>query len=155
MDGAEYSRAQTPFTAAWTTPSPAALWRAAREEIERLKLALAATIRWSEPTTMALIAVLGLSAGFIAFPGVDIAVSEAFYRAGDGFFLSQEPVLKALRKSSTYVMGLILLAALAGVGMRLFRDSDRRTTWAITACFGGLTHTMCVARSISIARVAM
>jgi lipid A 4'-phosphatase len=66
----------------------------------------------------------------LSFPGVDIAVSEVFYRAGDGFFLSQEPVLKALRKSSTYVMGAILLAALAGVAMRIFRSGDRRTVCA-------------------------
>jgi membrane-associated phospholipid phosphatase len=93
-------------------------------------LALGARIRWSEPTTLALIAVLTLSAYFVLFPGVDLVVSEAFYRAGDGFFLSQEPVLRALRKSSTYVMALILLTALAGLGMRLFRDSERRTMCA-------------------------
>lgn len=129
MDGAEYSRARTPFLATWS-PSVATLRRAIREEAGRLRLAVGVRIRWSEPTTVALIAVVSLSAYFVAFPGVDLAVSEAFYRAGDGFFLSQEPVLRALRKSSTYVMGLILLAALTGVGMRLFRDSDRRTMCA-------------------------
>ncbi len=127
---AEYTRARAPLTAAWAAPSVAAMRRAARDEIERLRLAVSVRIRWSEPTTLALIAVLALSAYFIAFPGVDLAVSDLFYRVGDGFFLSQEPVLRALRKSSTWVMALILLAALAGVGMRLFRDSERRTMCA-------------------------
>jgi len=127
---AEYTRARAPFSAAWKTPSFTSMRRAARDEIERLRLAIGVRIRWSEPTTLALIAVVSLSAYFILFPGVDLAVSDLFYRTGDGFFLSQEPVLRALRKSSTYVMALILLAALTGVGMRLFRDSERRTMCA-------------------------
>ncbi len=127
---AEYTRARAPFTAAWATPSLATLHSAIREEADRLRLAVGVRVRWSEPTTLALIAVVSLSAYFIAFPGVDLAVSDAFYRVGDGFFLSQEPALKALRKSSTWVMGLILLAALIGVAMRLFRDSERRTLCA-------------------------
>lgn len=127
---AGYTRARAPFTAAWATPSVSMLRHAVREEAGRLRLALGVRIRWSEPTTLALIAVISLSAYFIVFPGVDLAVSNLFYRVGDGFFLSQEPALRALRKSSTYVMGLILLAALVGVGMRLFRDSERRTLCA-------------------------
>jgi lipid A 4'-phosphatase len=128
MDGTDITQARAPFAVAWATPG--ALDRAVRDETERLRQALAARIRWSEPTTLALIAVLTLSAYFILFPGVDVAVSDVFYRAGDGFFLSQEPVLKTLRKSSTYVMGVILLAAVAGVAMRAFRTSDRRTVCA-------------------------
>jgi lipid A 4'-phosphatase len=128
MDGTDITQARAPFAVAWATPG--ALDRAVRDETERLRQALAARIRWSEPTTLALIAVLTLSAYFILFPSVDVAVSDVFYRAGDGFFLSQEPVLKTLRKSSTYVMGVILLAAVAGVAMRAFRTSDRRTVCA-------------------------
>jgi lipid A 4'-phosphatase len=130
MDGTEITPTRAPFAATWTTPSLATAQRAVRDEIGRLRQTLATRIRWSEPTTLALIAVVTLSAYFILFPGVDIAVSEVFYRAGDGFFLSQEPALRLLRKSSTWVMGLILLAAIVGVGMRVFRSGERRAVCA-------------------------
>lgn len=68
-------------------------------------------------------AIVGLSAAFILFPGVDLAVSDLFHRSRDGFFLSQEPVLRALRKSSTLVMALMLLAA---IGRWIWRVARRR-----------------------------
>lgn len=114
----------------WTAPSVGALSRGVRDEIGRLRLMLANRIRWSEPTTLALAAVLSLSLYFAVLPGVDIAISDLFYRTGDGFFLAQEPALKALRRSSSYVMGLILLAAIAGVVMRILTRSEKRTVCA-------------------------
>jgi len=130
MDGTDITRARAPLAAAWAGLSPGGLSPVVRNEIERLQKALGLRVRWSEPTTLALIAVAILSAYFILFPGVDIAVSKAFYRAGDGFFLSQEPVLRALRRSSTYAMGVIVLAAVAGVAMRVFRNGERRAMCA-------------------------
>ena len=124
------SATTTGWAPIWTTPSTASLSRGVRDEIERLRLMLANRVRWSEPTTLALAAVLGFSLYFTILPGVDIAVSDLFYRTGDGFFLAQEPVLKARRRSSSYVMGLILLAALAGVAMRVLTRSEKRTVCA-------------------------
>ena len=57
-------------------------------------------------------AIVGLSAAFVLFPGADLAVSDLFHRSQDGFFLAHEPALRALRKSSTLVTALMLLAAL-------------------------------------------
>lgn len=68
-------------------------------------------------------AIVGLSAAFILFPGVDLAVSDLFHRSGDGFFLSHEPILRALRRSSTLVMALMLLAA---IGRWIWRVARRR-----------------------------
>lgn len=133
MDGTNLStpRAVTGgWSPTWTAPSFGALTQGLRAETGRLRLMLANRIRWSEPTTLALAAVLSLSLYFALLPGVDIAISDLFYRTGDGFFLAQEPVLKALRRSSSYVMGLILLAALAGVAMRVLTRSEKRTVCA-------------------------
>ena len=118
------------WTPIWTAPSVGALARGVRAETERLRLMLANRISWSEPTTLALAAVLGLSLYFTLLPGVDIAVSDLFYRADDGFFLAQQPMLKALRRSSSLVMGLILLTAMAGVAMRILTHSEKRTVCA-------------------------
>ncbi|WP_395945194.1 phosphatase PAP2 family protein [Brevundimonas sp.] len=67
--------------------------------------------------------IVGLSAAFLMFPGVDLAVSDLFHRSRDGFFLSDNPALRALRKSSTFVMSLMLLAA---IGRWIWRVVRRR-----------------------------
>ncbi len=74
-----------------------------------------------ETAILAAAAIVGLSAAFLLFPGVDLAVSGLFHRTRDGFYLSHDPMLRALRKSSTLVMSLMLLAAVGRWIWRLLR----------------------------------
>ncbi len=57
-------------------------------------------------------AVAGLSGLFLAFPQIDIAISGLFHDPVRGFAASDVSVLKLLRKSSTWVMGVLLGLAL-------------------------------------------
>lgn len=66
-------------------------------------------------------AIVGLSAAFLAFPGLDLAVSDLFHRSSDGFLLSDSTALRALRKSSTFVTTLMLLAAIGRWQWRVLR----------------------------------
>lgn len=90
----------------------------------RVRLSLAAGLRLDEPVTLALIATVVLSVYFAALPGVDLAISALFHSA-DGFVLSHDPVLKALRKSSSWVMGLMLLGLLGAIVVAVIRDPRR------------------------------
>ncbi|MDP3379186.1 MAG: phosphatase PAP2 family protein [Brevundimonas sp.] len=69
--------------------------------------------------TLALAATGLFSLYFLLFPGVDVGVSAAFHTAGEGFALSSDPALRALRKSSTIVLGLILLGVIGRIVFRL------------------------------------
>ncbi|MCG2665058.1 MAG: PAP2 family protein, partial [Brevundimonas sp.] len=70
---------------------------------------------------LAAAAVLAVSVYFLAFPGVDIAVSRLFYRPEAGFFLADNPLLKALRKSSSLVLALMLLGVIGRLAWRALR----------------------------------
>lgn len=76
--------------------------------------------------TAAFAAVL-FTALFLAFPAIDLWASGLFWSA-DGFVLAGHPVLKALRKSSSWVLAAILLYAL----WEAVRDGLRRD-WATAA----------------------
>ncbi|MDQ1155076.1 phosphatase PAP2 family protein [Brevundimonas sp. SORGH_AS_0993] len=91
-----------------------------------------------EGAILAATGVLAVSVAFLLFPGVDIAVSRLFYRPEAGFVLGGDPVLKALRKSSTWVLALMLLGALgrliwAWVRRRPWGDAGRRALFVISA----------------------
>jgi lipid A 4'-phosphatase len=112
--------------------------RAVRRAWSRVRLAAAAGARVEEPAILALAATLILTLYFVLVPGVDLAVSAAFHEAGAGFPLSQEPVLKALRKSSTWVMGLALLGVLGALVKRAmdgrpFTSRTARKGWFLLA----------------------
>lgn len=77
-----------------------------------MRLSLAAGLRLQEPVTVVGFIVLALSAYFILLPGVDLAVSRLFYQPDSGFALASDPVLKGLRKSSTYVLATLVLILL-------------------------------------------
>lgn len=82
-------------------------------------------VRWlSRPEGAAAAAVLGFSILFLAAPQIDVWASALFWSPA-GFELSQWPVLKALRKSSSWVLGLVLL----GVIVTLASHAVRRD-WA-------------------------
>lgn len=89
-----------------------------------MRLSLAAGLSVTEPVTLALAATLALSLYFMVLPGVDMAVSGLFFSA-EGFALAQDPLLRALRKSSSWVLGLMLLGLLACVAIGLWRNSGR------------------------------
>lgn len=111
--------------------------RAWTRSISRLELALTAGMRAHDPILLSLIATLALSAYFLLIPGVDIVSSQAFHRPDAGFFLAQEPALKLLRRSSTWVMGLILAAVIVRLAVRLVRGrpclASTRRSWFLLA----------------------
>lgn len=95
-----------------------------RRGATRVRLSLAAGLRLHEPLVVALIATVVLSAYFIALPGVDLAVS-ALFHSDAGFALSQDPALKMLRKSSSWVMGAMLLGLIVTFVGGLIRNPRR------------------------------
>ena len=90
----------------------------------RVRLSLAVGLRLREPVVVAAIAAVILSAYFAALPGVDLAIS-ALFHSDAGFALSGDPALKALRKSSSWVMGLMLLGLMATIAGGLIRNPRR------------------------------
>lgn len=111
--------------------------RVVRRALTRLRLAAAAGARIEEPAILALAATLVLTLYFLSAPGVDMAVSAAFHRMGE-FPLSHEPALRALRKSSTWVMGLALLGVLTALVSRIrdgrpFTSRTARKAWFLLA----------------------
>lgn len=95
-----------------------------RRSATRVRLSLAVGLSLGEPVVVALIATLALSAYFVALPGVDLAVS-ALFHSPDGFALSHDPALKVLRRSSSWVMGLMLLGLTATIAGGLVRRPRR------------------------------
>ena len=92
-----------------------------RRSATRVRLSLAAGLRLREPLVVALIATLVLSAYFVALPGVDLAISALFHSEA-GFTLADDPALRVLRKSSSWVMGLMLLGLVATIVGGLVRN---------------------------------
>lgn len=91
-----------------------------------------------DAAVLAAAAVLAISVYFLTFPGVDIAVSRLFYRPDAGFFLAGDPLLKALRKSSTLVLALLLLGVIGrlvwrGLQGRSIGAAARRTVFVVAA----------------------
>ena len=87
--------------------------RGLRRGLQRLRLSWAAGVDTRSPVAIALVVTAILSAFFILLPGVDLAVTEAFVDAERGLVAACDPTLKALRKSSTWIMGLMLLGLIA------------------------------------------
>lgn len=87
----------------------AAAVRSVRRAILRLRLSLAAGIDGASPVTAAFVVTVVLSAYFVFLPGVDLAVSGLFHDPALGFVATTDPLLRALRKSSSWVMGALLL----------------------------------------------
>lgn len=92
-------------------------------------LLAAATPRWLDPVSLSLACVLGATAVFLLFPGLDLATAQAFHRAGEGFPLSRDPLLRAFRESSD----LVLAALVAGLIGRLAWLLSRRGGNALAA----------------------
>lgn len=85
-----------------------------RAKCEGLRLAAGAR-DLSRPcaVTVAVLAVtLAASILFVTVPRIDLWVSAVFHAPGDGFPAASNAVLRGLRRSSTWVMGGVLLAVL-------------------------------------------
>jgi len=98
--------------------------RGLRRAATRVRLSLAAGLRLDEPLSLALAATIALSVYFVLLPGVDMAVSSLFFSA-EGFALSQDPLLRALRKSSSWVLGLMLVGLIGAMVTGLWRGHGR------------------------------
>lgn len=109
----------------------------------RLRLLAQTPPRPFEPTTLFLGAVAVSTLLFLAFPVIDLAASQYFFSAGQGFPASQNPVLKAFRESSDHVFGLLVLGLLARLGWGLARQgldvfmAARRTSYLLVALLIG------------------
>lgn len=89
--------------------------------VSRLGLLVSTLPRLQDPIVLCLAAVLGFSALFWVLPVLDLAASELFYRAESGFPLSQNPLLKAFRKSADLVLALLFTGLLARLVWRVAR----------------------------------
>jgi membrane-associated PAP2 superfamily phosphatase len=105
-------------------PRRLSLAQGLRRGATRLRLSLAAGLGVTDPLTLALAATVALSLYFMVLPGVDMAVSGLFFSA-EGFALSQDPGLRALRQSSSGVLGLMLLGLLVTLAVGLWRGGGR------------------------------
>lgn len=105
---------------------PRRLWslRGLQRGATRVRLSLAAGFRVNDPLTVALGATVALSLYFVLVPGVDLVTSALFFST-DGFALSRNPVLRALRKSSSWVLGLMLSGLMSVVVIGLWRGRGR------------------------------
>lgn len=79
---------------------------------------------------------------FYVFPGVDLSVSRWFYDAAEGFVLAGSPPLRALRSSSTWVMGGVLFLTLFQVARhalagRIAEQGARRSLWLLSGLLVG------------------
>lgn len=110
---------------AWDVARPANGRSARRRRIaraaSRLTLLASTVPRPHDPIMLCLTATLALSALFWAAPALDVAASDLFYRAGSGFPLSQEPLLKAFRKSADLCLALLLLGLLLHLAFQAAR----------------------------------
>lgn len=100
---------------AGTPLRPRIEWRIDRPSLQGLRLRRLLF----EPVAATALLTLAASAIFMLFPAIDLAVSAAFHRPNEGFVAAADPALRALRKSSTWVMAGLMLAVLVTLGVRL------------------------------------
>lgn len=98
--------------------------RGLRRELVRLRLSLTAGWTVREPVVIAAGVLALLSAYFTLLPSVDLAVSALFHSPA-GFALSSNPVLTALRKSSSYALMLLVLGLLGEVAVGVLSRTER------------------------------
>lgn len=100
----------------WGVPRPPRLrggsHRRITRAVSRLSLLASARPHPHDPIVLCLTATVVLSALFWAVPALDLAASELFYRSNAGFALSQDPLLKAFRKSADLCLAILVLGLL-------------------------------------------
>lgn len=113
--------------------------RMLRRSGRRQRLRLAAGARdLARPCPLTLVVVgttLAASLLFLAAPGIDLAASAAFHEPGAGFPAASLEALRLLRRSSTWVMGAVLILTLAvAFGPRSWRIVGRESRRRRAAC---------------------
>ncbi len=73
------------------------------------------------PIGVALLCVVGLSAFFLAFPGVDLWFSDLFYRSRGGFWLRRNDLLGLLRTSHDVLLVVFVIALVASPVIKIAR----------------------------------
>lgn len=107
--------------------------------VSRLGLLASTLPRLNDPIILCLTAVLAFSALFLAFPALDLMASELFYRSEMGFPLSQNPLLKAFRKSADLSLAILFLGLLGRLVWMALRQglaalaNARRSVFLIAA----------------------
>ncbi|WP_396593029.1 phosphatase PAP2 family protein [Brevundimonas sp. R86498] len=96
-----------------------------------------ATASPAAPLAVLVLAVVACSLAFYVFPGIDVSVSRGFHDAADGFVLADNPALRTLRSSSTWVMAGVLILALVRIARhalagRLSGPGARRWIWLLS-----------------------
>jgi len=77
----------------------------------------------ANPIATCLLLVAGVSAVFLAFPGIDLWFSELFYRSKGGFWLRKSDALILFRRSNDVLMAAIVVGLLASVAVKLARPA--------------------------------
>jgi membrane-associated phospholipid phosphatase len=73
------------------------------------------------PATSLLVAVAFLSAVFLRFPGIDLWVSQRFFRAGEHFALSRQPLLVLLREFGSDLPVAVAVIGIAAILWKVMR----------------------------------
>lgn len=87
----------------------------------RLRLLATAAPRMLDPLTLGLSVVGLLTLLFLLFPQLDLAATDLFYRAGEGFPASRDPLLRAFRESSDIVLMVLALGLIVRLAWVLIR----------------------------------
>lgn len=103
-----------------------------------IALARPATAVRNSPIFLAVLAVIGGSWFFYAFPGIDQAVSQWFYDANEGFALQNSPPLRTLRSSAELLMRGIALVAICQIARSACaRRASPRSLWLLSCLVVG------------------
>lgn len=82
------------------------------------------------PVGLSVLLTVTVSAVFLLFPSIDLWVSAVFHDPAQGFAAADQPGLRLLRRSSTWVMGGLILWTLGLATVALFRRRHRGRTSA-------------------------
>ena len=75
----------------------------------------------ANPIATCVLLVVVASAIFIAFPGIDLAVSDLFHRPRPGFWMKRSDVLGIFRRSNDILVTIVTVALIASIAVKLAR----------------------------------
>lgn len=111
-------------------------WTRRRDRaVARLRLLATAAPRILDPLTLGLSCVGGFSLLFLLVPQIDLAATELFYRAGEGFPLSRDPLLRGFRESSDVVLMVLAIVLMVRLVWLLVRRGGNALAGARRSIF--------------------